>query len=598
MELEQQLRAALAPRSPGPALRAGVMVRVRASKRGRGRYFLWGATLVIAAAAAMLASRVTNHPPAAEDPVAKVEFVQPGTTEAAPPEPVVEAGPELPATTTAVKPFTVSIQLQNEAKEDAAAAVETFYRSLLDKLRAVPGLVLVDPAQDGSSGADYTLRVLGTGPHEGGSFGLGIYQDSRKPDGAVIVQRAIEGGGEISPACAGRLPCSDPAGLVDVMIDWLRTSVLPEDVAYTEQMRAQLQDPSLDAELRFRALQALRRTSQARKPGSSMDSSMDLALIRSAAGLAANVRQPQLRAEIWRMVRGARDPELASPLLASLRTDDSDQVRIEALATLRADFHDDPRYRSALEKMALRDSSALMQALAQRELGGDAVAWKRHVVSSMLDTSLPPAQRIAAFEYQMYGIAPGSLSSTSQGDPKFLDDEVIAALASALPETSGLPQMKAVRHSLASNLLATGKPAALAAALDITNAEDDQAARSQLVKDLAQASLNPSTREALERAGAADADPRRRMLATEILQSAKTLATPRPLTTPDIALVLGKVKQVTDPQIRANVLRALAQAVGTSGVRESLEKFSRDDPDPELRQMAAEVLAAASGAAR
>jgi hypothetical protein len=64
---------------------------------------------------------------------------------------------------------------------------------------------------------------------------------------------------------------------------------------------------------------------------------------------------------------------------------------------------------------------------------------------------------------------------------------------------------------------------------------------------------------------------------------------------PDIInLVLGRLKQTSDAQARANVIRNLAQGMRDPVVRESLEKISRDDPDPELRKIAADVLEAAS----
>jgi hypothetical protein len=193
----------------------------------------------------------------------------------------------------------------------------------------------------------------------------------------------------------------------------------------------------------------------------------------------------------------------------------------------------------------------------------------------------------------MYGTAPGSSSTYSAGDPRFLDDEVIAALAKALPAAMKLPEVGMLKYSLMSNLLATRRPAGIATVLDMVKDDTDATSRPAMIKQLAQASSNPAVRAALEDAKANDADPRRRETATEVLASASPAAGAPPSPGSGIDFLLDMVRQNSDPKVRAAIVKGLAEGAGRPGVRESLEKIRSGDPDPAMRDLAADALKAA-----
>lgn len=513
MDLEQQLRAALVPSEPGPEPMASVMARL-SRRRGAKVTFVVGSLLVIAAAAAVLTAQRTDAPEALLEAglaLPDMETVEPVATEQSPLMALQPAFPPAAASFEVIpeaRPFTVSVQLQNQAAGEAAPAVEWFYTALLDNLRAVPGLSLVESrAGSAATRADYQLVVLGQGPMADSKFAITVMEGQMELPGVGTVSRTTFGS-------SGAIV--DPLALMASIMESIRSKVLPEDPDYKQRLQARLGDSALDSRSRLKALTDLR--SMGRRASGSGGPALDAEGLRGAVDLAARTSDTALRAQIWRVLRGVGSAELVPALVGALRDERDVEVRLEVIATMGADFRDNAEVRQVLERAAREEQQPLLRALAQRPLAGDG-EWKQYIVSSLRDSSRPVAERIEAFSYQMYGGIPGSSSTFKAGDRSFLDEEVIRALAQVLPQATNLPATGLFTVSTATHLLSLDNPAGISLVLEMLSECNEPDNRSNLVSLIVRYSKEAPGRKALEKIGTDHPDLELRQIATDLLES-------------------------------------------------------------------------------
>lgn len=283
MDIEQQLRVALAPARPDPRVRTAVMLRL-AADRSRSipkRWIFVGVALALGAAAAMLASRWWDAPAQATIAHAALDAVQPlpmgPVSEAAPassPELVsVEPAKASELTSPKAKPFTVQVMpLQSEVADPVRkAAIESVYALLVTGLRSVPNATILDtPAAGDPTPAtpDYRITLSGTA-------GSNIERDEYVVELKSTWFRAggREGGvlytgtsADASPGCttppsadvlASEPACGDPAGVAAGLLSALRSRVFPPDPQLQRRMEEQLADSKLESTDRLRALEVL-----------------------------------------------------------------------------------------------------------------------------------------------------------------------------------------------------------------------------------------------------------------------------------------------------------------------------------------------------
>jgi hypothetical protein len=586
MNLEQNLRRAFAAREPLPEFEEVVMARVSvaAQRPGRkpSRTILYGTIVVVTAAAAMVAAGLIDMTAIPSDVANSTQqhAVDAGTSPSpliAPASELSQAGSAPKEVIPAVNAYTVRVQFLNEATGAAIPAVESFYTALLDNLRHVSGLKLIEDPSDGAApagAADYELLVEGYGPNSGkftgwvtlippagsvfGRKSNWIRCDAgSEPVGALAQVRSMPGlsisvttrsnsppRGWPGVVVRGQPPCAGPASGAALMMEYLRNDVLPPDPEQRPRFTAQLLDLAQDSKQRLKALDALSRKAVS---GSGSSTSLDSAALRGAINLVANTTDPKVRVSVWRALRGIRNPDLLPSLVASLRDDSSIEVRVEALATLSAGFRADPGGRAVLEATARRDSHPMLRALAQRALTGDA-AWEQYIVSSLQNTSLPVVERMEAFAYQMYGTSPGyddydeddSFEPVSAENRRFLDEEMIRVLSQVLPKTGNRTdddfreRAEPLMGAILTDLLRTDDPAGVRLVLEITNRHSDRAER---IGALAETSLGvgyrptghrdpvrfPRLRGMLEKISVDDPDPQLRQIAAEVLKEAAAL---------------------------------------------------------------------------
>jgi hypothetical protein len=389
-------------------------------RRGRGRFIVVGLT-ALAAAAAMLAvhlnagrhsSEQSAETAAAMPPAIPAAAASPAFSSLEVPHPQGEKVGMDAADQTAepAPPFPVYVApLQNSATDAVRlAAIESFYESVLQQLRAVPGLRLLQSMpKDAAPGGPQVIKltIVGSTPSPGTEFTVRTMLDAKPlPGGGFSATHEFIGVGDVAFACADPRPaatsqCRDPVSLAVRVAEALRWRSFPADPSLHKRMRAQVRDPALAPELRFHAfseLASLRSPPGSRGPGSPGSPAFsDPEVIRGVIELAAVTTDAGQRSELWRAMRGVGSELILQPLADAARLDPAAEVRAEAVATLAADFAQDPRGRAALETIARDDPSPLLRASATRGLGDEAT-WKEYVAASLRDTSRPAAERIEA----------------------------------------------------------------------------------------------------------------------------------------------------------------------------------------------------------
>jgi hypothetical protein len=253
MDFEQQLRAAFAPCDPRPALRTAILARRSAlrwsgRRSGQGsRTILFGVIIAVAAAAAMLASQLMQQP--AIQGAAAVTAQEPDPVPAVVADPLPPTSPapaltqEKPAVVDAIpvaKPIIVIVELRNDATGAAIPAVEASYAALLDNLRTLPDVMLIEHVPGvtaPTATADYRLVVTGSGPMTGsgaivdGRFTMRISENPIESAEAGTIARPVfrtssdiatplETVASLMKFARGRLFPPDPADIKDLQLPW------------------------------------------------------------------------------------------------------------------------------------------------------------------------------------------------------------------------------------------------------------------------------------------------------------------------------------------------------------------------------------------
>lgn len=545
MDIEMQLRAALAPCRPRVELRSRILARVAGSRRG-SRAVLVGTVLAVAAAAAMLTLLIPGksvEQPMSAKPVA-VPAVPATSVQATPistPVPVEAqrvkvAAPE--EVVPAVTPFFVVVLPLEKNSTDAGgkAAIESFYTAFVTELRTVAGAVLLLP-ESGSLNDDqtnyYRLKTYGWG--EGSKFRIGLEgaELSRSkdvkgigpadPGGAVVGQQSASIAGDMSAVCVPSPEmssfCASPAGVAVYLVNNLRRNLFPIDPAVTRRLQKQLLSASVEPRQRLKALISL--ADMKGSTGHGSDALRDPAIVAAAINIVATTSDPVLRGQVWEVMRESRHRDLVPAAVTSLQQDADGRVRLQAAAILQEGFASDPEVRKVLEVAAREDSRPLVRAVAQRVSGGEA-AWKQYVFSSLKDTHRPDAERIEAFEYfstqrSQYSEGLGfSSSGRLYRAREYIDDEVIQSLA----ELAGrMKDFQPIVAYVMSDLGSPKSPAMTSLALELLKSTVPFV-KGRAIDELGKQLTDPRARAALEKVRTGGSDVAMREMADKALQGA------------------------------------------------------------------------------
>ena len=536
------LRATSIPAMPRELSTACSTLAARQSgsrARRNGRLLLLGAGLTVAAAAAMWVER---HPDVVPPPGIAAAALPAATAAAEANREVVQpvsvmASGNVPAEQKqkpmqSVAAFTVRVlPVEDRTTDDAGReAVRVFHASLVQELRKVRGLLLLDgsSAEGNAVHPNYEIKIKAAGSSKDNRWNVDLLVIAAAGGDRPVTPFMTSENSVLTPLCSGQagekqgLDCSDPAGAAARMLELLRQVAFPIDPVWQGEMIAQLRDRRVNEMQRFKALSSLR-AERPRWIAGVAGGPVQIAYVRPEAGidvvqgamdLATTARNPTIIAQIWRQMRGLRQPELIQPLIDATRPDVDPVVRVEAVTTLGADFAGTPIVQAALASVARNDGSALVRMIARRAVEGDQV-WQDYVVSALADKSLSDMQRVEPLAY---------LASQGQYTEmqKLLDSDGLGALAQLLPRLlspppalTGSSEANRSLTPLVSGLPAK-QPALLNMYIEILGVSKDRQIRRFAVNALRQQSGDARARNTLDEVAANDDDPVLRELARSL----------------------------------------------------------------------------------
>ena len=295
------------------------------------------------------------------------------------------AGPSTPSTPEAAQPrptaksrFTVAIAPRVLETTDRAAALafQSIYVALLDELRSVPNLDLVERAStDRDTAPDFELRP---------------YVESRDGPRFHISWLATRGGtGQWSVSIASSVPWTAIA-VAREATQALRLFPFPPEVSRPLELEAVVLDANRSADERFAALAELKTIPQ-RFAFVGRDERRVVSV--AAADIVANSVDPEVRGRTWTAMRKVDDPYLVEPLTDSVLHDDAEFVRLEAVKTLGSSFGQDAKAIAALEYALVHDLSPQVRANARWE-SLDEDERRAYVAGTLLRNDLSDPERL------------------------------------------------------------------------------------------------------------------------------------------------------------------------------------------------------------
>ena len=320
----------------------------------------------------------------------------------------VVADESKPPVTRAFRPgyayaFTAVLAPSRQDPQDAEMLM-ALEAALLDKLRSMPHLILIEPES-----FDQYLEPNGL-PRwplpEGIDFLVQLQRSSRLADiEALTGQWNFEvrvwkaGDNRIAGATTALVPDTPlsteiaRAVIEDLFEERLRDNFPPEDLSRLAEIRNMALDPTRLERDRLAALDELE--AFAYRFGifdESVQQQVSLSIAHTATEIVTTSPDPAVRARLWDVVSGLAAPYLVAPLAESLQRDPNDAVRIAAARRLALSFADDPVARAALDFAALNDRSRSIRHYA-RWANSDEFDRQALLAEMLADPAVPQAER-------------------------------------------------------------------------------------------------------------------------------------------------------------------------------------------------------------
>ena len=299
--------------------------------------------------------------------------------------------PQVPAPASAGFTVAVTPLQQQAADPEAIRLTEAAHRVLLDELRRVPSLVLVEIALP----ADGDVEPLP------GDVRLDFIASDTDFRWRFNVRGTARGGGRFNAKRDARLvePVDVEAFVADI-VERLWERLFPADAWMIAQLEAQLRDWSLTRRP-ARALSTLVRIAE--RTG---DAAAATAAVEGGIFLAAASTHPFNRQNAWRQLGGLHDDRLVQPLADVVLYDSSEAVRLVAAEAL-ADYADNPVALAALQAAGRIDADPVVRSRA-RWLALDDAGRRKLVTDTLMNHQLADAERLAPIETDSMGNAPGA----------------------------------------------------------------------------------------------------------------------------------------------------------------------------------------------
>ncbi|MEM1262934.1 MAG: HEAT repeat domain-containing protein [Pseudomonadota bacterium] len=271
--------------------------------------------------------------------------------------------------------------------------------------------------------------------------------------------------------------------------------------------RVALLDQSLSIEQRVEALSSMRPPFMAgthpmeyADGGESLSGEVALAAVE----LAQSSDDPQVRTQVWGVMRGVRDSSLTAPLLSALANDPDATVR--RVAAIALQFHvADPAVVDALTDAHQSDTDAAVReaAFLSSATNGESIDYLRERI---LNKSLSMQDRRVAM-FQLYRI--------DDAEPFQADPDLLTGMA----EWARSVEDDTLRREIWVYLGGFGKASAAPILIDAFLSETDETVREYIVSSLLDFTGEPGVRAVIDTAAVDDESPLVRKAATRFLDS-------------------------------------------------------------------------------
>jgi hypothetical protein len=329
---------------------------------------------------------------------------------------------------------------------DAAtrARLERHYTILAEKLRAVPGLVLVTEATPGVPGVPYEIAIRLGADWQGVQI---EGTSARFPPGHRVLWMSEPTNIANIPrltALWDSVPADNLDRDMDNLIQRMRLEMFPPDRVFLDQKMSEFLDPQLDTMARRQALYQLL-TADGRRD--SLGTRVvprtyrpDPDLLGAATDVALTASDPALRLQVWNTLTTARIPRidpvvLVAPAERALARERDLRVQLMMVDILGMSPANS-RARAALQSLASSDADSgraeLVRMAARRVVDGGA-GWNDYFVARMKDPQVSDTELIELINY-VYSIS-GAIGSLRLGDAASqtqMDEAALRSLASLM----------------------------------------------------------------------------------------------------------------------------------------------------------------------
>ncbi len=351
----------------------------------------------------------------------------------------------------------------------AALAFPSIYVALVDELRSIPNLDLVE-----LDSADRALAL------DEVDFELRADVESRDGPRFHVHWVAPRGGaGQWSASIAPSVAWTAVAVARDAT-QALLLFPFPPDISRPVELEAVVLDTNRSVEERFGALAELKTIPQ-RFAFVGRDERRVVSV--AAADIVANSTDPEARGRAWAAMRKVDDPYLIEPLADSVLHDDSEFVRLEAVKTLGSSFGRDPKAVTALEYALVHDLSPQVRANARWESLDDE-GRRAYVAGTLLRDDLADAERLEL------------LTAGVSGFRGYVDPRAVQALVAIASRARPSTEEPAPGESTGRVSAAAIVPLLVDLLTDDPSAEIRSAAASALVRHRSEAGVQTALQQA------------------------------------------------------------------------------------------------------
>lgn len=260
--------------------------------------------------------------------------------------------------------FTVRIRFQHQMQSDRDGGIlaDTYIKALGDRLRAIPGLVLLGPASADQRSADFEIAINIIAPDFNDAARLVVTATAGRDSLRARMLAELISNGRYPIAYTVRQ--DDPDFNLDRDIDRLRMTVFPQDPSATREIRARLLDPTEPFDRRRETLGLLLDFDRA-----SSSAPPEPEVIRLGARFAASLAIPRQRQLAWSQLAATGSPEVPLLLAPALTAEGDPDARWLMVHTAAAWYDQDPRIRAVLETMSRTDPQDRIREAALQVLG-------------------------------------------------------------------------------------------------------------------------------------------------------------------------------------------------------------------------------------